>query len=157
MAARRSLPATNGCCGHGLWDAKFFWDQDRKIALEDRLPALEPMVFHAELGSLRDKVGRIETLARQAGGVRSRTAMPTMPPSPPASPRPIWSPAWSASFPSCRASWAGYYARQRRARSADVAQAALAEHYRPQGPGDANVPTAPVSVAVALADKLDTL
>ncbi len=46
-----------------LWDAQFFWEKDRKASLESRVPGLAGMVFHARLGSLGDKVARLEALA----------------------------------------------------------------------------------------------
>ena len=47
-----------------LADARFFWDQDRRVPLADRVPQLEGVVFHARLGSMADKAQRIATLAR---------------------------------------------------------------------------------------------
>ena len=70
------------------------------------------------------------------------------------SPRPICRPAWSASSPNCRASW-GAITRSHDGEDPRVADA-IAEHYKPLGPDD-RCPTAPVSIVVALADKIDTL
>ncbi len=55
-----------------LADAKFFWDQDRKISLESRLPALKDIVFHAKLGTVADKVARMEALAADLAAQSAR-------------------------------------------------------------------------------------
>ena len=136
-----------------LWDAKFFWDQDRKTPLEAFLPKLDAMVFHAELGSMREKVERLETLAvaiadRLEGADRlvveraARLAKADL------------VSGMVGEFPEVQGIMASYYARAQ-GESAAIAQA-IAEHYRPLGPADA-CPKAPTSVAVALADKLDAL
>jgi glycyl-tRNA synthetase beta chain len=81
-----------------LSDAKFFWDQDRKTKLEARVPKLAERVFHAKLGSVLEKVERVENLALE---------LSTKTNADPANVRkPISRPAWSASFPNCKASWA---------------------------------------------------
>ena len=136
-----------------LSDARFFWDQDRKTRLEDRLAALEPMVFHAKLGTLSQKAARLETLAgevaafvpgadadaaRRAGRLAKADLTTEM----------------VFEFPELQGTMGGHYARHD-GEDADIARA-VAEHYLPVGPSGA-CPTAPVSVAVALADKIDTL
>ncbi|RCK51791.1 glycyl-tRNA synthetase subunit beta [Thalassospira profundimaris] len=136
-----------------LHDAKFFWDQDRKVTLESRLPKLENIVFHAKLGTVAERVLRMRGLAREV----------------------------SSSIPGCDVKLAdraaeiakadlvsnmvfeftelqglmGKYYAENDGEKPEVAQA-IAEHYAPAGPSD-TCPTAPVSVAVALAEKLDTL
>ncbi len=136
-----------------LHDAKFFWDQDRKVTLESRLPKLETIVFHAKLGTVAERVLRMRGLAREV----------------------------SSSIPDCDVKLAdraaeiakadlvsnmvfeftelqglmGKYYAENDGEKPEVAQA-IAEHYAPAGPSD-TCPTAPVSVAVALAEKLDTL
>ncbi len=135
-----------------LWDARFFWEQDRKSPLEQFLPRLDTMVFHAALGTMREKVERLETLgvaiADRTGADRlvveraARLAKADL------------VSGMVGEFPEVQGIMGGYYARAQGEPEA-VAQA-IAEHYRPLGPADA-CPTAPVSVAVALADKLDTL
>ena len=136
-----------------LSDAKFFWDQDRKSPLADRIAALEPMVFHAKLGSLAHKVERIETLAGEiaafvpgadAGQARraARLAKADL------------TTEMVFEFPELQGTMGGHYARHD---GEDEAVAvAVAEHYAPQGPGD-DCPRDPLSAVVALADKLDTL
>ncbi len=136
-----------------LHDAKFFWDQDRKVTLQSRLPKLDNIVFHAKLGSLAERVMRLRGLAREL----------------------------SADIPNCDVKLAdraaeigkadlvsqmvfeftelqglmGKYYAENDGEAPEVANA-IAEHYAPAGPSDM-CPTAPVSVALALAEKLDTL
>jgi glycyl-tRNA synthetase beta chain len=136
-----------------LSDTKFFWDLDRKTSLESRLPALEEVVFHEKLGSLGDKVRRVAALAVQLCG--------SIPGADPERAREAARLAKAdlrtemvGEFPELQGIMGRYYALAE-GRPAEVAEA-IADHYRPQGPGD-RCPTAPVSVAVALADKLDTL
>jgi glycyl-tRNA synthetase beta chain len=136
-----------------LWDAKFFWDQDRKTPLEEFLPKLDAMVFHADLGTMREKVERLETLAvaiadRMDGTDRllaeraARLAKADL------------VSGMVGEFPEVQGIMGGHYARAQG--EADAVATAIAEHYQPLGPADA-CPRAPVSIAVALADKLDTL
>ena len=136
-----------------LSDARFFWDQDRKTRLDGRIAALEPMVFHAKLGSLAQKADRLEVLAgelaifvpgadaaeaRRAGRLAKADLTTEM----------------VFEFPELQGTMGGHYARHD-GEGEDIARA-VAEHYLPVGPSGA-CPSAPVSVAVALADKLDTL
>lgn len=136
-----------------LWDARFFWEQDRKTPLEALLPRLDAMVFHSELGSMREKVERLETLAvRLADSIpdadrllverAARLAKADL------------VSGMVGEFPEVQGVMGGHYARAQ-GEPEEVARA-IAEHYRPLGPGDA-CPTAPTSLALALADKLDTL
>ncbi|WP_404323340.1 glycine--tRNA ligase subunit beta [Azospirillum doebereinerae] len=135
-----------------LSDAKFFWDQDRKTKLEARLPALEKITFHAKLGTVAEKVARVQALA--AGIARTIGADADA-----ASRAALLSKADLVSevvgeFPEVQGIMGRYYALGQ-GESAEVADA-IANHYKPLGPSD-SCPTAPVSVAVALADKIDTL
>ena len=136
-----------------LWDAEFFWDQDKKAPLEAFLPKLDAMVFHAELGSMREKVERLETLAvaiadRMAEADRlvveraARLAKADL------------VSGMVGEFPEVQGVMGSYYARAQG--EPEAVALAIAEHYRPLGPADA-CPNAPTSVAVALADKLDAL
>jgi len=135
-----------------LADARFFWDQDRKRKLESRVGDLGGRVFHAKLGTVWDKVGRItalaETLARHckaepADAARAATLA-----------KADLSTGMVGEFPELQGVIGRYYALHDGEKPA-VADA-IAEHYSPQGPGD-DCPAKPVSVAVALADKIDTL
>ncbi|MBB3898962.1 glycine--tRNA ligase subunit beta [Roseococcus suduntuyensis] len=135
-----------------LSDARFFWDQDRKQRLEDFLPKLEGVTFHAKLGTQRQRVDR---LVRLAGHIAPLVGADTEL----AQRAALLCKADLASgmvgeFPELQGVMGGYYARAQ-GEDARVADA-IAQHYRPLGPTDA-VPTEPVAVAVALADKLDQL
>jgi glycyl-tRNA synthetase beta chain len=136
-----------------LADAKFFWDQDRKIKLEERVPALKDIVFHAKLGTVADKVQRIQALAAElvpyvkgadVDQVRSAALLA----------KADLTSGMVGEFPELQGIMGRYYALQEGETPA-VADA-IAEHYGPLGPGD-RCPNAPVSIAVALADKIDTL
>jgi glycyl-tRNA synthetase beta chain len=136
-----------------LADARFFWDQDRKVPLDSRVEALKDRVFHAKLGSLREKVGRMEGLADflapyvpGANATRSRRAVRLA--------KADLSSGMVGEFPELQGVMGRYYALHDGEHPA-VADA-IAEHYRPLGPNDA-CPTAPNSVVAALADKIDSL
>ena len=135
-----------------LSDAAFFWDQDRKGKLADRVPNLEQRTFFQGLGSVLDKVKRLEYLAgyvaplvRADKALAQRAAHLA---------KADLSSDMVGEFPELQGIMGRYYALHD-GEHADVAQA-VAQHYSPAGPGD-GCPTAPVSVAVALADRLDTL
>jgi glycyl-tRNA synthetase beta chain len=147
-----------------LADAKFFWDQDRKSSLDSLLPALEKIVFHAKLGTVAERVHRVQNLAGgiiadavsrsleltepQAGELADKARMAAR------LAKADLASGMVAEFPELQGLMGRYYAMAD-GEPADVAQA-IADHYSPQGPND-SCPSAPVSVAVALADKLDTL
>jgi len=152
-----------------LADAKFFYDTDLKTRLEDRLPKFEHIVFHEKLGTQAERIARIKGLADE---IASR---PEFFPGQTLSPddlqreqdtyrRQVRRAARLAKadlltevvgeFPELQGLMGKYYAL---AQGEDASVAAACEdHYKPLGPSD-RVPTNPVSVAVALADKLDTL
>lgn len=135
-----------------LSDAKFFWDTDRRTALEDRLPKFDQITFHEKLGSQSERIARISRLAAEIA------------PQVGADPELAARAARIAKadlltevvgeFPELQGLMGRYYAEHEKL-PAEIA-AACEDHYKPQGPSD-RVPTAPVSVAVALADKIDTL
>ena len=136
-----------------LSDAKFFWDQDRKVKLEERVPALKHIVFHAKLGTVADKVSRMQTLAAElvpyipgadVDQVRSAALLA----------KADLTTGMVGEFPELQGVMGRYYAIHEGEKQA-VADA-IAEHYAPLGPND-RCPTAPVGVAVALADKIDLL
>src|SRR5690606_38311028 len=136
-----------------LWDAQFIWDQDRKRPLASRVPELDGVVFHARLGSLGAKAARLSMLAAALArwvpgadaelatraGLLFKADLVT---------------GMVGEFPELQGIMGRHYAHHDGERP-EVADA-IAEHYLPQGPND-TCPSAPVSVAVALADKLDTL
>jgi glycyl-tRNA synthetase beta chain len=135
-----------------LSDARFFYRTDLKRKLEDRLPKFEQIVFHEKLGTQAERIARIERLAvelaplvgaevekvRRAAKLCKADLLTEV----------------VGEFPETQGLMGKYYALAQ-GEDASVA-AACEEHYKPQGPND-RVPTDPVSVAVALADKLDTL
>ena len=135
-----------------LSDATFFWKGDLKVTLADRLPKLDSIVFHEKLGTQGERVRRIAVLARALAPIAGadpdkaeRAAMLA---------KADLVSAMVGEFPELQGLMGRYYAA---AQGEDAAVAtAIEDHYKPQGPGD-RVPTDPVAIAVALADKLDTL
>jgi glycyl-tRNA synthetase beta chain len=135
-----------------LSDAKFFYDQDRKNSLEEWVPKLKEITFHEKLGSQYERVQRIFHLAREIAPLVG--ADPDL-----AERAAILAKADLVSdmvgeFPELQGVMGRYYALDQKEHPA-VAEA-IAAHYKPVGPTDA-VPRDPVAIAVALADKLDTL
>jgi len=135
-----------------LSDARFFWDTDLKSKLSDNLPKLDDVKFHEKLGSVGDRVKRLvalsaelalvvgadETKAKRAAELAKADLVSQM----------------VFEFPELQGLMGRYYA-EAQGEDASVA-AAIEQHYKPQGPSD-DVPTDPVAVAVALAEKLDLL
>jgi glycyl-tRNA synthetase beta chain len=135
-----------------LADAKFFFDQDRKVMLPDRVPKLKEIVFHDKLGSQYDRIQRVRLLARELAPLVG--ADPDL-----AERAAILSKADLVSlmvgeFPELQGVMGRYYALDEQENP--VVADAIAAHYKPLGPSDA-VPREPVGIAVALADKLDML
>ncbi len=135
-----------------LADAKFFWDSDLQVKLEDRLPKLNEIIFHEKLGTQAERVERIVRLAgelapivkadRQKAERAARLCKADL------------VTQMVGEFPELQGTMGKYYAE---AQGEDEAVAhAMEDHYRPQGPSDL-VPADPVSIVVALADKLDVL
>ena len=135
-----------------LADAKFFWDQDRERTLESRVGDLDGIVFHAKLGSLGDKVRRIHVLAANIAEVLSFDADATREAARLC--KADLTTEMVGEFPELQGLMGRYYALNE-GKPPEIADA-IAEHYAPQGPNDA-CPSKPVSVATALADKIDTL
>jgi glycyl-tRNA synthetase beta chain len=135
-----------------LSDAKFFYETDLRMRLEDRLPKFEHIVFHEKLGTQAERINRIVALAGHlAPIVNADIALAERA-------------AWLAKadlqtevvgeFPEVQGLMGRYYAE---AQGEDAAVAhAIEDHYKPKGPDDL-VPAEPVSVAVALADRIDIL
>ncbi|WAC28171.1 glycine--tRNA ligase subunit beta [Ancylobacter sp. SL191] len=139
-----------------LSDAKFFWETDKKtnatVSLEDRLAKFGNVTFHEKLGSQLERIRRIAVLAHVIG--RTIGADPDLAEQAALYAKSDLRTEVVGEFPEVQGLMGRYYAELE---GLDPAIAAAAEdHYKPQGPTD-RVPTAPVSVAVALADKLDTL
>jgi glycyl-tRNA synthetase beta chain len=133
-------------------DARHFWDLDRRTPLERRVEALEPITFHAKLGSQGARVRRLRRLARHIAPLvgadpadAERAALLA---------KADLTTGMVGEFPELQGIMGGYYARHD-GESPAVA-AAVRDHYAPKGAGDP-VPTAPTSIAVALADKIDLL
>ena len=136
-----------------LSDARYFWNRDRMRTMESRVPDLAGMVFHAGLGNM---FGHAERIKRLAGNVATmipgcdvvlacRAAHLA---------KADLTTQMVGEFPDLQGVMGGHYARHD---GEDEAVAtAIAEHYRPRGPSD-SCPSAPTSVAVALAGKLDML
>ncbi len=138
-----------------LSDAKFFWDQDLKIPLAEQAKKLDQIVFHEKLGTIADKVERVAKLAQwlvqerlikgadiaevQIAARLAKADLVT---------------EMVGEFPELQGVIGGYYARAQG--ESDAVADAIGDHYKPAGQGD-DVPTAPVTVAVNIADKLDTL
>jgi glycyl-tRNA synthetase beta chain len=136
-----------------LSDAKFFWDLDRKTRLEDRVPALDDLIFHAKLGTIGQKTKRLQVLAAELAAfvpgcdrdlARSAALLA----------KADLKSGMVGEFPELQGIMGRYYALGE-GEKPEVADA-IADHYAPAGPAD-RCPIKPVSVAVALADKLDTL
>jgi glycyl-tRNA synthetase beta chain len=135
-----------------LSDAKFFYETDLKTKLEARLPKFEQIVFHEKLGTQAARIARIEKLATAIAPLVGADAAKTARAAKLAKTDLLTEVV--GEFPELQGLMGKYYAL---AQGEDAAVAAASEdHYKPQGPTD-RVPTDPVSIAVALADKLDTL
>jgi glycyl-tRNA synthetase beta chain len=135
-----------------LSDAKFFYETDLKTKLEDRLPKFENIVFHEKLGTQAERIERIERLAAEIAPLIGADVEKTKRAARLAKADLLTEVV--GEFPELQGLMGKYYALAQ-GEDASVA-AASEEHYKPQGPAD-RVPTDPVSVAVALADKIDTL
>ena len=135
-----------------LSDARFFWNEDLKVRLEDRLEKLKGVTFHAKLGTMYERVERITALAGELAaytGADKALAVQAA--------RLCKSDLGSGmvgEFPELQGIMGGYYAAKE-GLDPEVADA-IRSHYRPQGPND-DVPVQAVAATVALADKLDTL
>ncbi len=136
-----------------LADARFFWDQDRKIRLEDRVEALKDRVYHAQLGSVYEKIERMGHLAdflvQHVEGANQDIAYRAV-----RLAKADLSTGMVGELPELQGIMGQYYALED---GEDPSVAiAIADHYKPLGPADF-VPVAPTTVVVALADKIDTL
>lgn len=136
-----------------LADAVFFWQQDRKTPLEERVEDLKKVVFHAKLGTLHEKTERIQALAKylavwvphanldavERAGLLCKADLTT---------------EMVGEFPELQGVMGCYYAQH--GNEPEEVAAAVRDHYLPNGL-DSVVPTDPVSVSISLADKIDTL
>jgi len=135
-----------------LADAKFFYETDLKTRLEDRLQKFEHIVFHEKLGTQAERVARIERLAAELATLLGADVAKVRRAARLAKADLVTDVV--GEFPELQGLMGRYYAE---AQGEDAAVAhALEDHYKPKGPDDL-VPADRVAVAVALADKLDTL
>ncbi|MBL0948492.1 glycine--tRNA ligase subunit beta [Brevundimonas sp.] len=167
-----------------LNDARFFWDEDRKVGFDVWLDKLKGVTFHAKLGTMAERVDRIAALAREIAPLVG--ADPDQAEQAARLAKADLASGMVGEFPELQGIMGGYYARlaptpalradpphtgegdgaalppldgeggREAGGWGDAIADAIRDHYKPQGPNDA-VPTAPLTVAVALADKLDTL
>ncbi|WP_375273991.1 glycine--tRNA ligase subunit beta [Methylorubrum thiocyanatum] len=135
-----------------LSDARFFWETDKATKLEDRLPKLDSIVFHEKLGTQGERVARIAALAKEIAPLVG--ADPALAERAARLAKADLVTEMVGEFPELQGLMGRKYA-ELQGEHPSVA-AAIEEHYKPVGPSD-RVPTDPVSIAVALADKLDTL
>ncbi len=133
-------------------DARHFWDLDRKARLESLVPKLDHVTFHAKLGSQGERVRRLRLLAARIAHLVG--AGPALADRAAELAKADLLTGMVGEFPELQGVMGGYYARHDN--EDKLVADAIRDHYAPKGPGDA-VPTAPVSIAVALADKLDQL
>ena len=136
-----------------LEDAKFFWDTDRRVGLDSRIENLEMVVFHAKLGTVAQKVSRITDLSKllsvwipHANLVLVERAARLC--------KADLTTEMVTEFTELQGLMGSYYAIE--SKEDEAVAVAIKEHYSPVGPSD-TCPTAPLSIAVALADKVDTL
>ncbi len=165
-----------------LSDARFFYETDLKVPLEEQAKKLEKIVFHEKLGTVADKVERVAKLARwlveegivqssaergggpsqsdggggapQGSSLADRQRLADMAERAARLAKADLVTGMVGEFPELQGLMGGYYAAAQ-GEPAEVAEA-VRDHYKPVGQGD-EVPTAPVTVAVSLADKLDTI
>jgi glycyl-tRNA synthetase beta chain len=135
-----------------LFDAKFFWDEDRKRRLDSRIDDLKGIVYHAKLGTQYERVERIAKLAAEIAV--KIDADPKQAERAARLAKADLTSGVVGEFPELQGVMGRYYAMHD-GETAAVADA-VRDHYKPVGPSDA-VPSGKVSIAVALADKLDTL
>jgi len=135
-----------------LSDAKFFYETDLKAKLEERLPKLDAIVFHEKLGTQGERVKRIAALAKELAPIVGADAFLAERAATLCKADLVTE--MVGEFPELQGLMGRYYAAAQ-GEDASVA-AAIEDHYKPQGPND-RIPTDPLSIAVALADKLDTL
>jgi glycyl-tRNA synthetase beta chain len=138
-----------------LADARFFWEHDLKVPLEEQAKKLSGIVFHEKLGTVADKVERVAKLARwlaEEGIVKG--AEPGQAERAARLAKADLVTGMVGEFPELQGVIGGYLAHAQG--EPDAVANALRDHYKPVGQGD-EVPTAPVTVAVSLADKLDTI
>ena len=137
-----------------LADAKFFYETDQKKTLEARLPGLDKVVYHNQLGSQGERIGRVRALAAAIGALLGDDELAAMCDRAAQLAKADLLTEMVGEFPELQGIMGGYYARHD-GEPAAVAEA-VEDHYKPRFAGD-DLPRDQVGVAVALADKLETL
>ncbi|WP_312821006.1 glycine--tRNA ligase subunit beta [Brevundimonas sp.] len=140
-----------------LNDARFFWEEDQKVGFDAWNEKLSGVTFHAKLGTMAERVERIAKLAAEIAKVMQDQGVDIDPALAEKAARLAKADLASGmvgEFPELQGIMGGYYARL--AGHPDAIADAIRDHYKPQGPSD-SVPTAPLTVAIALADKIDTV
>jgi glycyl-tRNA synthetase beta chain len=137
-----------------LADAKFFFDQDRKKTLESRLPMLDKVVYHARLGSQGERVKRVRAIARAIGEQLGGAALAATADRAAQLAKADLVTDMVGEFPELQGIMGGYYARHDG--EGEAVAHAIEDHYKPRFAGDA-LPRNEAGLAVALADKLETL
>jgi glycyl-tRNA synthetase beta chain len=137
-----------------LADARFFWEQDLKVPLEEQAAKLDGIVFHEKLGTVADKVERVAKLTRWLAETGVVEADPDQVERAARLSKADLVSGMVGEFPELQGVIGGYLA-EAQGEPKPVADA-IRDHYKPAGQGD-QVPTEPVSVALALADKLDSI
>ncbi len=144
-----------------LADARFFYDQDRKLSLAARLPALERVVYHGKLGTQGARVQRVRAIARQiaerwvaAGGPDVSADLAASADRAAELAKADLVTDMVGEFPELQGVMGAYYARHDG--ESDAVASAIEDHYKPRFAGDA-LPRSAVGLVVALADKLETL
>ncbi len=137
-----------------LADAKFFFDQDRKKRLADRVAGLAKVVYHNKLGSQGERTERVRTLARAIGQQLGGPALAAQADTAAHLAKADLLTDMVGEFPELQGVMGGYYARHDG--EPEAIALAVEDHYKPRFAGDA-LPRNPVGLVVALADKLETL
>ena len=137
-----------------LADARFFFDQDRRKRLEDRVPALDKVVYHGRLGSMGERVRRVRALAGAVAGELVGPAAAALAERAALLAKADLTTDMVGEFPELQGVMGGYYARHDG--EAEAVALAIEDHYKPRFAGDA-LPREATGVALALADKLETL
>jgi glycyl-tRNA synthetase beta chain len=137
-----------------LADAKFFFDQDRKKTLESRVASLDKVVYHGKLGTQGERTARVRAVATSIGGKLGGADLAAQADRAALLAKADLVTDMVGEFPELQGTMGGYYARHDG--ESDTVAAAVEDHYKPRFAGD-ELPRNEVGIAVALADKLETL
>jgi glycyl-tRNA synthetase beta chain len=137
-----------------LADARFFFEQDRRRTLDSRVPGLDKVVYHGQLGSQGERVARVRAIARALADAAGQGPLAGLADRAARLAKADLLTDMVGEFPELQGIMGGYYARHDG--EPEAVALAVEDHYRPRFAGDA-LPRDPVGVLVALADKLETL